>query len=130
MGKIFKKYKTIILYIIFGGLTTLVNIVSYFVFKHTLSFSTGAANVSAWFLSVIFAFVTNKYFVFDSPSKKGIMLQLISFFGARILSGVLDTGIVVVFIDYLTCPELPVKVISNVIVIILNYVASKFLIFR
>lgn len=127
-----KKYKTLILYMMFGVLTTIVNIAAYFVCKRILGINTAVSNVVAWFLSVVFAFVTNKLYVFDDghTSKKKTMLQFAEFVGARALSGGADTVIMVVFVDLLLCPELPVKLLSNVGVIIFNYIASKFFIFK
>ncbi len=132
MKTLFEKYKTIILYLIFGGLTTLINIISFYVLSRLFSFETTVpANVCAWFLSVVFAFVTNKYFVFeaDKKAKNSGIFQLLSFFVARLFSGVLDVVIVLVFVDIIKFPDMPVKIASNVIVIILNYVASKLVIF-
>lgn len=133
MKTLFEKYKTIILYLFFGGLTTVINIAAYYVLSRVFSFeSTAPANACAWFISVIFAFVTNKYFVFeaDKKSKNSGLFQLISFFAARLFSGVLDVVILVVFVDFIGFPDMPVKIASNVIVIILNYIASKLVIFK
>ena len=128
MPGLIKKYKTIILYGIFGVLTTLINMLVFFVMDKVAD--TGVSNITAWFLSVVFAFFTNKYFVFEANEKKGFLFQLLTFFAARILSGVLDTVLVVVFIDFLEFNKLAVKIGSNIIVIVLNYVASKLIIFR
>lgn len=133
MKTLFEKYKTIILYLFFGGLTTLINIVAFYVLSRVFGFKTTVpANACAWFISVAFAFVTNKYFVFeaDKKSKNSGLFQLISFFAARLFSGVLDVVILIVFVDFLKLPDMPVKIASNVIVIILNYIASKLVIFR
>lgn len=129
---IMKKYKTLILYTIFGIFTTIVNIATYFVCKKIFGINTAASNIAAWFLSVVFAFVTNKLYVFENlhTDKKKTAIQFVEFVGARVLSGAADTAVMVVFVDILACPELPVKIISNVFVIIFNYVASKFFIFK
>ena len=76
--------------------------------------------------------IVNKYFVFeaDKKSKNSGLFQLISFFAARLFSGVLDVVILVVFVDFIGFPDMPVKIASNIIVIILNYVASKLVIFK
>lgn len=132
MINILKKYKTEILYIIFGGLTTLVNLVTYFVMREVFSVGILASNITAWFLSVVFAFFTNKYFVFENKetAKAGFVFQLVSFFAARLLSGILDTAIVYVFAEKLMLFEPAVKIISNILVIIFNYFASKLVIFK
>lgn len=126
-----KKYREQILYVVFGGGTTLVNIASYWLLKQ-IGCSTGAATVLAWFFSVLFAYVTNKIFVFESRDwhVKTILREAFSFCSCRALTGLLDLGIMLLFVDVLGWPDLPVKIASNVIVIVLNYVASKLLIFR
>ncbi len=129
MKNLLKTHRTLVLYLIFGGLTTAVNMICFFFFKKVFSFSTGISNVIAWFLSVLFAFVTNKYIVFKDKGKEKLK-QLAEFFGARIFSGLLDTVIIVIFIDYLLFPEFLIKLLSNILVIIINYIASKFIIFK
>lgn len=129
MKNLLKTHRTLVLYLIFGGLTTAVNMVCFFLFKNAFHISTGVSNILAWFFSVLFAFATNKHIVFNDKSKKNFK-QLAEFFGARIFSGLLDTIIVVIFIDYLLFPEFLIKLLSNILVIIINYVASKFIIFK
>ena len=124
MKNLLKAHRTLVLYLIFGGLTTAVNMVCFFLFKKV--FSTGVSNILAWFFSVLFAFVTNKHIVFHDKSKNRIK-QLAEFFGARIFSGALDTVIIVIFIDYLLFPEFLIKLLSNILVIIINYVASRYI---
>jgi putative flippase GtrA len=131
-----KKHKEIILYLIVGGLTTVVNIASYFVFANVCGIPTVWSNILAWAVSVIFAFVTNKLIVFESRSKKAsrLIYEIVTFFLARVFSGVLDTFVVWLFVDHLgfnsNIEELIVKIASNVIVIIINYILSKLIIFR
>lgn len=129
---IYNKYKTEILYIFFGGCTTLVNIIVYFVLRELFGAEVSVSNIVAWLLSVIFAFVTNKFYVFGNKDTSGkkLLAQLGSFLGARVFSGALDTAIVVLFIDKLLFPELPVKILSNIIVVVINYVFSKLFIFK
>ena len=126
-----KKHRGLILYLVFGVLTTLVNIASYWLFAHPLSLDTLTSNVLAWVLSVLFAFFTNKLIVFESKGNgiKRFLWEILTFFGARALTGVLDTAIMVVFVDILSLNDIGVKVASNIIVIILNYIVSKFVIF-
>ena len=82
-------------------------------------------------MSVLFAFFTNKLIVFESKGNgiKRFLWEILTFFGARALTGVLDTAIMVVFVDILSLHDIGVKVASNIIVIILNYIVSKFVIF-
>lgn len=132
ISQIFKKNKEAILYLIFGGFTTLINIVSYSLLYYVAGFSNTISNIFAWIASVIFAYLTNKLFVFENKSfaLPKLFVEVFSFFSCRLLTGILDIGIMFLFVDVLLMNALLIKVISNVVVIILNYVASKFLIFK
>ncbi|MBO5210523.1 MAG: GtrA family protein [Clostridia bacterium] len=128
MNSLFKKYKEQILYIVFGAATTLVNIASYFLLSK-LPLSTAIATILAWLISVIFAFFTNRKYVFEA-SKNGFLKQLFGFFSMRIATGVLDLLIMILFVDALEFNDMLIKVLSNILVIILNYIFSKFLVFK
>jgi putative flippase GtrA len=121
-----KQIKEICLYLLFGGLTTLVNIVSFWVLDRLL-LPTALSTVIAWVLSVVFAFLTNKKYVFES--KNNPFKELIAFFGCRAFSGVFDLAVMVIFVDVLKYPSMIIKILSNVVVILMNYFFSKFLIF-
>lgn len=126
-----KKYKEIILYLVVGGLTTLINVAAYWIFAHPVSLNTVISTVLAWFVSVLFAFFANKIFVFGSKSyeKKIFAKEMLLFFVSRAATGALDVAIMYVFVDLLLFNDVVMKIISNVIIIILNYVISKFLVF-
>ena len=130
--ELLKKYKFIILYGIFGALTTIINIAVYGVFYNVLGVSNVISNIIAWILSVLFAFITNKLWVFESKSFdfKIFMKELGSFTACRLATGVLDLGIMFVGVDLLKGPAMILKVASNIIVIILNYVMSKLFVFK
>ena len=130
--ELFFKYKEAILYIFFGGITTLVNIVVYWVMANPLGIDYMISNVAAWVISVLVAFVTNKLFVFESKdfAAKLLLKELALFVGARLFSGALDMGIMYLGIDILKANDLLIKIISNVIVIIVNYILSKLIIFK
>ena len=126
-----KKRKEIILYLFFGGCTTLVNIVCYFVLRKA-EVNVTASTVISWIISVLFAYLVNKYFVFESK-KTGLRdtgTELLSFFSGRLFTGILDLVIMVLFVDLLAFGEPPVKIASNIIVIVLNYILSKIWIFK
>ena len=127
-----EKYKAIIRYGIFGVLTTLINIVVYEAFYRYVGWSNVVSNIVAWVAAVLFAFVTNKLWVFKSRTteKKALMFEIISFFGCRLATGVLDLAIMYVAVDEMALNSTLMKCISNVIVIIVNYIASKLLIFK
>lgn len=130
--EVYKKYKEVILYLVFGVLTTVINIVAFYLFNDILQINYKVSNVVAWFLSVMFAFITNKSIVFESKnkSKKETTKEVISFFVARIFSLVVDMLLMIFMIDVLKTNDLIAKIISNVIVVIINYILSKFLIFK
>lgn len=132
MKELLKKYRSLILYVVFGAGTTLVNIVVYGAATRFLAMDEMWANVLAWFLSVLFAYVTNRTWVFDSKAKGfgALIKEAGSFFAARIATGLMDQGIMYLCVKVLLLPDLPVKIASNVIVIILNYVLSKWVVFR
>ena len=131
MKDLLRKNRELISYLVFGVLTTLVNYVSYLLFAPLFE-TTTVPTVIAWILSVIFAYVTNRIFVFRSKVRgwKALSFEMVSFFGARALSGVLDVGFMWLFADYLGFNDKCMKLVSNVFVIIFNYVASKLVIFR
>ncbi|MBQ7352438.1 MAG: GtrA family protein [Clostridia bacterium] len=132
--ELFKKYKEIILYLIIGGLTTLVNILAYWIFATPLNLPTVLSNVLAWAVSVLFAYFTNKLFVFESKSfKPDIFLKEFALFVlSRVATGAIDSGIMYLFVDKLALTEYEmwIKVASNVIVIVLNYIFSKLIVFK
>ena len=129
--EIFLKYKSIILYILFGILTTLVNIFVYFACS-CLKFSTAASTLTAWIISVLFAYITNRKYVFGSKSAgaKTVFKEISNFFLSRFATGLLDLAVMLLFVDILNFNGMLIKVISNIVVIILNYVLGKFLVFK
>lgn len=124
------KHREVISYLFFGVLTTLVNYLAYLILAPLFRLTT-LPTVIAWVLSVIFAYLTNRRFVFRS-TKKGLSAakEAIGFFAARITSGVLDVLIMWVFADLLMLNDKVIKLASNVVVVIFNYVASKLVVFR
>lgn len=132
MKKLLLKYKTILCYLFFGICTTAINIICYY-FCYSIS---GIANIPstiiAWIFAVIFAYITNKLFVFESKSFSANILskEILAFFGCRLVTGVLDVLIMYITVDVLCMNPTVWKLISNVLVIILNYIASKIMIFK
>ena len=132
MVDLFKKYQEPILYIVFGVLTTLVNILVYYLLADIASIYYLIANVIAWVVSVLFAFVTNKLFVFESTSWKSavVLPEMGGFFLARVATGVVDMVLMWLLIDIIRTGDMFAKILVNVVVVVLNYVASKLWIFR
>lgn len=127
-----REYREAVLYLVFGGLTTGVNFLSYLLLTRLLAVSELPATALAWFLSVVFAYLTNKVWVFESRSwrVKTLFREAASFFGCRLFSGILDMGVMFLFVSVLGWNDVAVKLASNVIVIVLNYLFSKLWIFK
>ena len=127
-----EKYHAILVYLVFGVLTTAVNYIVYLPCYNLLGFSATISNMIAWVVAVAFAYLTNKPFVFRSHdwSAKTVVPELTKFVGSRIFSGALETGIIFVTVDCLLWNGNIMKLITSVLVVILNYVASKLLVFR
>lgn len=117
------------MYLVFGVLTTVVNIVAYYVVADCLKINYLIANIAAWFLSVLFAYVTNRKYVFESKSDY-ILKEMISFFSARLATGALDMGFMYVAVNFQILPDFIAKIVANIFVIIANYVLSKLFIFK
>ena len=135
MKKIFallKKYEEIISYLFFGGLTTVVNYAVYLPCYNLLGISGAVSNAIAWVAAVAFAYLTNKPFVFKSNdwSAKVVLPELVKFVGCRVGSGVLETAIIFVTVDCLNWNGNVIKLVTSILVVALNYVASKLLVFR
>lgn len=126
------KYKELILYGIFGVGATAINIVAFYVLDTLIGCQLVFANVLAWVFAYVFAFVTNKSFVFESKVWKSLQAikEFIDFFIARIVTLFIDTILMWLFVEIMFMNSLVAKVIVNVIVIVLNYVASKMWIFK
>lgn len=124
----YNKYRELLMYLVFGVLTTLINII-VFMLCRCFSINLYISNGIAWFLSVLFAFFTNKFIVFESNSKVNFK-EMTLFYGSRILSLLFDMGIMYLLLQVLSVNELISKIISNVVVIILNYIFSKLFVFK
>ena len=129
---IFKKYNSLITYAVFGICTTIINILAFYLLYNVLEIKNVPANIIAWVLAVLFAFITNKLFVFKSKSMdfKTLFKEGVSFFACRFLTGVLDVLIMYFAVDVFFQNSTLWKIISNIIVIILNYIVSKVFVFN
>ena len=127
-----EKYYDILSYLFFGVLTTVVNYLVYLPCYNLFDLNASVSNVIAWVFAVAFAYLTNKPFVFRSHdwSAKTVIPELTKFVGSRIASGALGTAIILVTVDILKWDGNIMKLITSVLVVIINYVASKLLVFR
>lgn len=126
---LYKKYKEIINYLIFGALTTLISIVTYAIFTKVFHIDYLISNVLSWIIAVLFAYITNKIYVFESKSKKNIK-EITSFFFFRVVSLIIEMIILYIFVDILHIDDLVTKIIAQIIVIVSNYVFSKVFVFN
>ncbi len=127
-----EKYWDVLSYLFFGGLTTLVNYLVFLPCYNLLGWSATVSNMVAWVGAVAFAFLTNKPFVFKSHdwSAAVVLPELGKFLGCRIGSGVLETVIIAVTVDWLLLDGNWMKLIISILVVILNYFGSKLLVFK
>ena len=133
-----KKHKEVVLYVVFGGLTTLVNYLVFYPLvnipgmQDNVSWWTLVVNVIAWVAAVAFAYVTNKFFVFQSKDKSGktVFREIVSFVGARVASLLIEEAILALFVTVLHFNENLIKLIASIGTVIINYFFSKFVIFR
>ena len=134
IGELFKKYREQISYLFFGVMTTLVNWVSYYLFAYlvfgSFDIDKSVSKAIAVVIAVIFAFVVNKLFVFESKTNEHIFREIVTFVGARAFSAVIEVGGFKLFVDMLNYNDTLVNIAVSVFVVLLNYVLSKFLIFK
>ncbi|MBO5837559.1 MAG: GtrA family protein [Oscillospiraceae bacterium] len=129
---IFIKYRSIITYLIFGVFTTVVNYLVYYPLYNFTEFSATVSNGISWLAAVIFAYFTNKLFVFESKrwDREVVIPEFAKFIGGRLASGVAETAVLFVFVDLLDFNGNVWKIITSVLVVILNFVFSKYIVFK
>lgn len=132
LADIYEEHREGMRYLVFGVLSTVVNILFFTIFYDFAKLSITISNIIAWIVAVIFAYITNKLWVFYSKSEnvKDLIREILSFFGARIFTLVVETIFLNIFIDKLGLNSILMKIISNMIVILLNFVFSKLWIFK
>lgn len=126
------KYKELIFYGVFGLGATLINIFSFYLFKRIFTLDMVISNILAWVLSFVFAFLSNKLWVFESKNwtSRAAMKEMVQFLVARLATFVLDTVCMWLLIDRLSVNDLMAKISVNILVIMTNYMASKFWVFK
>lgn len=122
------KIQEIVSYLFFGVCTTLVSIISYFFLRIAIS-NYMVCTVISWILAVIFAYVTNKLFVFHSENKN-IIKEIIEFFSSRILTLFIELALMYVMVDLLSISDGISKIGVQFIVIVTNYILSKLIVFK
>lgn len=142
LKRIYTKYREQILYLLFGGLTTAVSWGSYALGVYAFELSATISNIFSWVAAVVFAFVTNKLFVFDSANKsRSLLYEIVTFVSCRIASGIVETLFLLLTVDLyqsakglsdddIKLHSMIMKLIISVFVVIANYFLSKLIVFR
>lgn len=132
MKKLIDKYWDIISYLFFGVLTTVVNYVIYLPCYNWLHWPASVSTAVAWMVAVAFAYLTNKPFVFKSHdwSMKVVLPELSSFIACRVGSGLMEMAIIFATVDLLRWNGNWMKLITSVVVVIVNYIGSKLFVFK
>ena len=125
-------HREILLYVVFGGFTTLISILTFSVIYDAFGFNEHFANILSWVLAVLFAFITNRTWVFPVAlySEHSFVKQILSFFGGRVFTLCVEEVIVLVFIALLEFPALFVKIFAQTVVLTLNFFVSKLWVFK
>lgn len=132
LKRLFEKYKDIIPYAVFGALTTALNVVSFWFIAHVVNLPTTPSTIIAWILAVLFAYFTNRKWVFHSKAhtRKRIVKEIVSFFTCRLITGFVDWACMFIFVKLMSFNDVVIKFTADVLVIIFNYIASKLFIFK
>ncbi len=130
--KIMETYREIISYLFFGVCTTLVNFIIYFACTKIFGVNYLLSNAISWIGAVAFAYVTNRIWVFKSKTKgiRAVFKEITTFVSCRIVSGIMDMLIMFVGVDLLGISDGITKFATQVVVVVLNYIFSKLIIFR
>lgn len=129
---LYKQYEETLLYLFFGGATFVVSVVTYSVFSALWHWEYTVAYVASWFLAVLFAYVTNRIWVFKSEVRdfKGLAREFWQFYLARLVTGIIGWLILAFGVRVLHQNDLVWNGIQNIFVIVSNYVLSKLIIFK
>lgn len=128
----YKRNKEILLYLFFGGASFLLNVALFALLNIKFGMNELLANVICWIACVLFQFFTNRLWVFDAKTDnaKGFLAQMTAFFGGRLFTLAVEEAILLVFITWLGFNSMLIKIIAQVVVIVLNYVISKKVVFK
>ena len=128
---LYAKYRSTVIYLVFGVLTTVVNYAVYLPLYNFVHLPASICNGIAWAVAVAFAYVTNKLYVFKCKSwDSGVLGELLRFVGSRVASGVVETLCLLITVDILAWNGNIIKLLLAIFVIIFNYVLSKFFVFK
>lgn len=128
----YRRHKEILLYLLFGGLAMVVSISVYWLCSEPLGMHVLLANITSWVAAVTFAYVTNRLWVFSQKAVglTALLAEILRFFSGRVATLVVEEIILWLFIERFHFSSMAVKIVAQVIVVLLNYIISKFLVFR
>lgn len=126
---LYSKYDKIFAYAVFGILTTVINLLIFYFLSEKFKIDIMISTVVAWIVAVGFAYITNKKYVFESKHNKNL-LEVLKFYISRLFTGWLDLIGVYIFIKLLSFKAMPTKILLNILIIILNFVCSKYFVFN
>ena len=128
----YKKYREGITYLISGGIATFLNIGVFALLTYMFKINYGISNISAIIVSIIFQYISNKFIVFESKRNtfKENVKEFVSFISCRAITMIMDQAMMTIGVEKLGINELVMKVIVNIIVIIVNYIFSKLIVFK
>ena len=134
MNNIYIKNKEIINYLIFGILTTVVNLATYYALVLTIldaknPIELQIANVISWITCVTFAYITNKLYVFEKTNKP-LIKEMIEFYTSRLLALFIDMSIMFIGVTILNINDSIIKLLNQIIIITVNYIISKLFVFK
>lgn len=132
LRQLFQKYQDVLAYLVFGGLTTVINIVVFYLTATLWGWNYQVGNAMAWFVSVLFAYLTNRVWVFHShfTTMSALTKEVVSFFSVRAATLVMDAGIMWIGVSLLQQNEILTKLVDQVVVVLANYFFSKWFVFR
>ncbi|WP_314065908.1 GtrA family protein [uncultured Vagococcus sp.] len=127
-----KERYAILMYLVMGGFTTAINILVFWVFNAILGMNYSIATIIAWIVSVLFAYVSNKLYVFESKNRtlNTLIREIVSFVSFRLLSLLMDLAVMYICVSLFDMNALMAKIVANIVVLVANYAFSKWFIFR
>ena len=128
---LYKQYREGMLYLFFGGLAFLLNVFLFTVFIN-IKIDELIANIIAWIITVLFAYITNTIWVFSAKTKlmKQLLIQIFQFFSGRVVTLIIEEVMLLVFITILGINAMLIKFIAQIVVIVGNYIISKIWVYR
>lgn len=130
-NRFYVKHKDVLLYIFFGGLTTVVSVGSFALANSLLHLDALIANVISWLCAVSFAYITNRTWVFHSKVRgRAVITEALSFYAGRLTTFGIEEALLFLFVTRMGLNSIYVKIVAQFVVLVLNYLISKIVVFR